>query len=139
MDNPFPTERDQKRRYLFDAVDSVRDVVSANADKAEDLRTLPQETVDALYETGLFKLKLPTELGGAEADPVTQIEVYEAMTRIDTSAGWALIIGAGSLGLAGGFLPDQAVKHIFVDDGGPKFAGSTAPPGSAVPQEPWCS
>ena len=67
---PFPADRAAKRDALLAAVESVRDVV------------------EAMQDAGLFRLKLPAELGGAEADPVTQIDVIEAMTRIYPSAGW---------------------------------------------------
>ena len=58
----------------------VREVLEAGADQSEEEGTLPQDSVDALYESGLFGLKLPAELGGAEADPVTQLEVIEALS-----------------------------------------------------------
>jgi len=87
MISVFPSEREAKRQVLFDAVDKVRDVLAAGADGAEHSATLPKATVEALYESGLLSLKLPAELGGAEADLITQLDVFEAVTRIDTSAG----------------------------------------------------
>ncbi|MCH8921520.1 MAG: zinc ribbon domain-containing protein [Planctomycetes bacterium] len=62
----------------MEAVEGVRDVVEASAMEAEELRTLPRKSVDAIYDAGLFSMKVPEVLGGAEADPVTQIEVVEA-------------------------------------------------------------
>ena len=72
------------------AVEKVRSTVLAGAPEAEANATLPASTVDALYQSGIFALKLPEELGGAEADPVTQLEVIEAVSRIDPSAGWCV-------------------------------------------------
>jgi hypothetical protein len=103
MISVFPTEREAKRQVLLDAVDEVRDVLAAGADAAEQMATLPKATVEALYESGLLFLKLPAGLGGAEADLVTQLDVFEAVTRIDTSAGWCLLIGSASLGRLGLF------------------------------------
>ncbi len=105
MISAFPTQREAKRKVLFDAVDAVRDTLIAGAAEAEQLGTLPKRTVDALYDSGLLFLKLPAELGGAEADLITQLDVFEAVTRIDTSAGWRLLIGSASLG-RGGAAPD---------------------------------
>ena len=82
----FPPGREEKRQVLLDAVAEVREVLEAGADQAEEDGTLPQASMDALYESGLLGLKLPAELGGAEADPVTQLEVIEALARIDTVA-----------------------------------------------------
>ena len=135
MTSKFPTDRKPKRKALLEAVEGVRDVVEASALEAEELRTLPRKAVDAIYDAGLFSLKVPEVLGGAEADLVTQIEVVEAMTRIDTSAGWTMMIGAGSLGLASAFLSEEAVPEVFADGRIPRFASSSRPSGTAVPAE----
>ena len=112
MQQQFPVEREEKRQALLQAVDSVRDILAAGADEAEALRTLPQSSVNALRDSGLFRLKLAAELGGAEADPVTQIEAIEAVSYIDPSAGWTLFIGAGGLSLCA-FYPDEAIQpHV---------------------------
>ena len=65
-----PTQRDEKRRALLDAVESVRETLEAGAEEPEEIATLPQASVDALDDSGLFALKLPEILGGAEADPM---------------------------------------------------------------------
>ena len=122
----FPSERHQKRRFLLEAVESVRDVVATSADESERLGTLAPDAVAAIRDAGLFKLKLPQTLGGAEADPVTQIEVIEALAYIDASAGWCVMIGATSIGQPGAFAGDEAVAEIFGDGRIPTAAGSTA-------------
>ena len=131
----FPKERSEKRRFLLDAVESVRDVVAASADESERLGTLAPDAVVAIRDAGLFKLKLPLSLGGAEADPVTQIEVIEALAYIDASAGWCVMIGATSIGQPGAFAGDDAVAEIFADGRIPTAAGSTALRGKAIPVE----
>jgi alkylation response protein AidB-like acyl-CoA dehydrogenase len=135
MISVFPTERGAKRQVLLDAVDEVRDVLAAGADEAEHIATLPKATVEALYESGLLSLKLPLQLGGAEADLVTQLDVFEAVTRIDTSAGWCLLIGSASLGRLGAFLPDEAIDRLFVDGRPPKTCGVAMRTGEAYPVE----
>ena len=104
MPPKFPTDRQEKRAVLLNAVEEVRDVLEAGADEAESLRTLPMSTVNALYDSGLLWLKLPAEFGGAEADLVTQLEVLEAISNIDTSAGWCTMIGASACSFPGAFL-----------------------------------
>ncbi len=131
----FPSERGEKRRFLLDAVESVRDVVAASADESERLGTLAPDAVAAIRDAGLFTLKLPQSLGGAEADPVTQIEVIEALAYIDASAGWCLMIGATAIGQPGAFAADEAVAEIFADGRIPTAATSTALRGKAVPVE----
>jgi alkylation response protein AidB-like acyl-CoA dehydrogenase len=125
-------DRAATRRALLDAVDRVRAVVAEGADEAERLRTLPAATVTALSDSGLLGLKLPAVLGGAEADPVTQIDVIEALTAIDPSAGWCLMVGATTTALPGVFLADEAMRVMFSDGAIPLAAGCYMPTGQAI-------
>lgn len=129
----FPVDRDEKRRALMEAVERVRPVLEAHAQESEDEGTLARASVEALYESGLFSLKLPQVLGGAEADAVTQLDVLEEVSRIDASAGWCLMIGAASLGILGAFLPDEALPEVFEGGVPPLTAGVFAPMGTAKP------
>ena len=129
----FPTDRKEKRRALMQAVGDVRQTLEANAQEGEETATLPKASADALYESGLLRLKLPHVLGGAEADLVTQLDVLEAVSAIEPSAGWCLMIGAASLGGVGAFLEGDAIDEIFVNGNPPRTAGVFAPFGTAVP------
>ena len=130
MTQKFPSERAEKRQALLQAVDSIRDILAAGADEAEALRTLPPASVAALRKSGLFALKLPAVLGGAEADPVTQIEVIEAVSYIDPSTGWSFFIGTGGGSLCA-FVPDAAIEQMFSGGRIPTLAGAIMP-GRAV-------
>jgi alkylation response protein AidB-like acyl-CoA dehydrogenase len=129
----FPAERAAKRAQLLGAVERIRDVVAAGAEEAERLRTLPPATVRALVDSGLLALKVPAALGGAEADPVTQLEVIEAVTRIDASTGWCLMVATTAVGLPAGFLPDEAVGRILAGGRVPPAAIAIMPTGTATP------
>ena len=133
MSAAFPTDRVAKRAHLLAAVERIRDVVAAGAEEAERLRTLPAATVRAPADSGLLALKVPESLGGAEADPVTQLEVLEALTRIDASAGWCLMVATTAVGLPAGFLPDEAVGQILAGGRVPPAAIAIVPGGSATP------
>ena len=131
----FPEERSEKRLFLLDAVESTRNAVAASAEESERIGTLAPVAVEAIRNAGLFTLKLPRPLGGAEADPVTQIEVIEALSYIDASAGWCLMIGATAIGQPGAFAEDEAVDEMFGDGRIPTAATSTALKGKAIPVE----
>ena len=122
----FPAERSAKLAALMRAVDSVRETLTAGVADAETGRTLPAASVRALRDAGLFALKVPLELGGAEADPVTQIEVIEALSYIDPSAGWCAFIGAGALCLTA-FLPEPAITRMWAGGRIPTAAGLVMP------------
>ena len=116
----FPSGHEEKRTALLAAVEGVRETVTSHADEAEAMATLPPATVEALMASGLLTLKLPAVLGGAEADPVTQVEVIETLSAMEPSAGWCTMIGATGIGLPAAFLAEEAIAHLF--------AGGTSPP-----------
>lgn len=126
-------DRDKTRAALLDAVDRIRPTLAACADEAEVLRALPEPAWRALHDEGLFRLKAPKELGGIEADPLLQVEVFEAVSYIDTSAGWNLMVGAGTLAMIAGWLPDAGIERFLVDGRLPRVAGGLIPSGTATP------
>ena len=128
----FPEEREAKRQALLDAVESLRGVILAGSDEAEATGTLPQTTVDALHEAGLFAYKSAKELGGAEADAMIQLEVVEAASRLDTALGRSIMIGSGTMSGMAAFLGDEAIREICVDGRFPRAAGAAAASGEAV-------
>ncbi|HLG12768.1 MAG TPA: acyl-CoA dehydrogenase family protein [Dehalococcoidia bacterium] len=119
----YPKDREALRLVLLDAVESVREAAEAGADEMERIGRLPESVVAALDASGLFGMKLPAELGGAEADPVTQIEVIEKMAGIEPSVGWCMFIGATSIGWPGAFLPDESIPRVFDSGHVPHVAG----------------
>ena len=127
----FPPERDAKRRVLLDAVASIADVLAAHRDESEELRTLAPASVQALHDVGLTRLKSPLEVGGAEADPVLQMDVIEAVTMIDPAAAWSMFISSAVTGGALARLPDEAVAEMLSGERFPFMAGSLRPGGEA--------
>ena len=114
------------RDDLIAGIRSHREQFEAAGDRAEDLRTLPNDAVATLRALGLFWLKTPAELGGTPLSPLDFSDVIEELAYIDTSTAWAAMIGAGCNGLAGGWLPEAGARRIF----GPEPSGS--PAGSAA-------
>lgn len=86
--------------------------------------------VRALRDGDLFAMTVPRALGGAECDPLGQLEVFEAMARADGAAGWSLMIGAMVAALAGAYLPDAGAARVFAG-GHPTCAGLLQPSGLA--------
>jgi alkylation response protein AidB-like acyl-CoA dehydrogenase len=96
------------------------------------LGRLNDATWDALRKTRLLRFLCPRELGGDEADPVTQLQVLEALARIDASTSWVVGNLAGASAFAGAFLPARSAERIFAN-GVPPMAGMNAPRGQAEP------
>jgi len=127
----FPKEPAEKRQALLAKIESLRETLEAGAAEGELTATLALSVVDALYDAGLFAIKLPVELGGAEADLVTQFEVIEALSYIDPSAGWCTMIGASGVGLLSAYLSDEAIARVFPGGRVPRSAGAFLPMGRA--------
>jgi alkylation response protein AidB-like acyl-CoA dehydrogenase len=94
-------------------------------------RRLPGELARAMAEAGLFALLVPRALGGLELDPLSAADVVEEASRIDGSAGWAVMIGAQSAWFAA-FLPAPVAEHV-VGRPAATLAGVLRPGGRAVP------
>jgi hypothetical protein len=119
----WPTEQAEKRQALLEGVHDTRGDIEANFQKSEDQDHLAQATADALFEAGLLGLKLPLELGGAEANPVTQMKVIAELAAIDTSAAWCTMVAVTSVGSAGAFLPYRGIDAVFVQGNHPMIVG----------------
>jgi 3-hydroxy-9,10-secoandrosta-1,3,5(10)-triene-9,17-dione monooxygenase len=62
--------------------------IRAGAAAAEEARTLPQETVDALLAAGLARILVPASCGGYGLSLDTWFEVVREIARADASHAW---------------------------------------------------
>ena len=116
----------------FHALSQLGRIARARALDTERLRTLHPEVVEALRASNLLGIAAPREVGGSGCDPLTQLEVYEATARHDSSAGWALMISATLAAFAGAYLDESAAAHVFEGKSIPPFAGHLSPSGVAT-------
>jgi alkylation response protein AidB-like acyl-CoA dehydrogenase len=130
--NEFPKEQAAKRTYLLDKVTSIAETLRASGPKSEELGTLAPEAVAALRDSGMFRLKLAYEMGGAEADPVTEMLVLENLAYHDFTSGWCTMVGATGIASLGTFLTPTGLAKVFTGDQIPTVAISFFPAGRAV-------
>jgi alkylation response protein AidB-like acyl-CoA dehydrogenase len=98
-----------------DALDRARALapqIAAAADEIERRRRLPEALVAALHEAGLFQMLLPRALDGAELDPLSFVQVTEALARVDASTAWVVCQTSGCSMTAAYLRPDVA-RRIF--------------------------
>jgi len=115
---------------LLDAVGQIEPVIRASAAEAERERRLPDAVTEAMRACGLYGLWCPQAFGGLEADPMTVFQVIEAVSRIDSAAGWNLQLST-AIDSFGAWFTDEGAKEIF---GQPDtiFAGGFFPSRRAV-------
>lgn len=132
MVETFPRERAAKRSMLLDAVSAISATLQASGPTSEELGTLAPEAVTALRDSGMFRLKLAHEMGGAEADPVTEMLVLENLAYHDMTSGWCTMVGATAVASMGTFLTPAGLAHVFKDKTIPTASISFFPAGRAV-------
>lgn len=109
----------------------AREAIAPLAERIEHERRMPREAVELLVASGAFKLLVPRDLGGADADASTYAAVLEEIARGDGSAGWCAMIGATS-GLMSRFLPADVAREIY-EAPEAVTSGVFAPMGRATP------
>ena len=121
------------RAQLLAAVDAQRERLAAQTAIDEAQGSLSPASVEALRACGALRMKLPTALGGLEADLVTQMAVLERLATINPAAAWCAMVGATSLAMPGAFLPDAGIARMFPNGQIPLGAIVVTPSGLATP------
>ena len=114
---------------LASDIEAIGDVLRASEDEAERGRHLPAAAVEAMRGANLFRLSSPRDVGGLETDPVTEMEVFAAVTRLSGSAGWNLFVGSLHTALPAAYVSDEAAAAMFGGDDWAVVAGQMAPMG----------
>jgi len=115
---------------LLRTVDKIEPVLRENTALGERICRLPDASMNAMKEAGLYRMWIPKTLGGLELDPMTVFEVLEAIARIDAAASWNLFMGITPT-LMGSWLSEDAASEIYSD--GLVMAGALFPPLPAAP------
>lgn len=116
---------------LLTVVQELAPDIAAAADQAERERRMSDELAFLFSESGLFRMSAPVGYGGRGLELSKQLEVIEAVARIDGSAGWCVMIASTTSVLAG-HLSDAVLGEVFGDDPLASACGVYAPKGSAV-------
>jgi 3-hydroxy-9,10-secoandrosta-1,3,5(10)-triene-9,17-dione monooxygenase len=116
---------------LMDRVRQVEPVIGEHRAWQEENRRMAPEVFDALSAAGLWAIYKPVELGGLECDPGIALSVFEEISRIEPSVGWAVANQAG-IDTFGTVLPEEGAKDAYADPRRP-VAGAWFPPGQATP------
>ena len=120
-------------RTTVERARALQPLIREHADAAQQNRRLSNEVVEALHDSGLFRMCLPKEFGGEEVDPWTTVETIEAISYADGSTGWNFMIGSETNGLAAGSMAKAHAEEIFGGNPRPRivFCGAAGPPGTA--------
>ena len=110
---------------------TIAPVALANAEKAEKLRRLPKENIDAILESELMPLMRPRRYGGYEADWMTHIDCVSEVARFCGSTGWCMsFLIQHQVYLS--FFPQEAQDRVYGEHPDPKIVTAFAPTGKVT-------
>ncbi len=109
---------------------AMRELIESQADAVDAGCTMTEPLVEAFDANNLFRLLVPAELGGYEADVPTIADVCEAIAYADGSVGWAYAQNIVVMSYAAYIDPDLAQDYANIR----AAAGMFAPIGTAVRQ-----
>lgn len=108
--------------------------LEGRAIETEELRRLPQQTVDDFASADLYQILVPERWGGHELEFAALADVVRTAAHGDTSSAWIL----GFYGIHNWMmclLPEQAQDEIFADRPYALAPATFAPNGVATPVE----
>ncbi|MFJ7219500.1 acyl-CoA dehydrogenase family protein [Amycolatopsis sp. NPDC098790] len=121
--------RDEIVRRTADLIPLLR----KNAQWAEDNRRIHEESIEALADAGVFKLRTPKRYGGYEADTRTLLEVATQMGIADGSTSWTASVYWIPTWMTCVF-PDAVQDEVFSTPD-VRVCGTLSPGGMAAPAD----
>ena len=112
-------------------VNSLVDRLRARAPETERLRRMHPDNLRDLTEAGVFRLAMPTDVGGHQADEDIVAEVLAQISRGCPSTGWMCTIMLIS-NVIPALLADEAADEIYATTD-LRITATIAPTGQAVP------
>jgi len=119
---------------MLKRAEAVAAIASECAEAGDREGRLAAPVVEAFHREGLLGMWVPRTLrGGAELAPLPSLQILEAVSYGDPSAGWVLMAASLATGTGGAYLGDEAVGQLFGHERLPVIAGQGTRPGTATP------
>jgi alkylation response protein AidB-like acyl-CoA dehydrogenase len=118
-----------------DRTDELLDIlpaIAALADRTEQERRVPPESIEMLKRAGAFKILQPKRFGGAEADLKRFYDVTAAIGGACTSTGWVFGVCGSHQWVVAQFA-ERAQRDVWEDAPETLVSGTYAPTGTAIP------
>jgi indole-3-acetate monooxygenase len=121
-----PTTSTPTVEGVFDAVSRLAPSIASRSAEIEAARRLPVDLVDQLIDAGCFAILLPPAYGGAGADLLTGLRLFERLAAVDGSVGWTVMIG-GVAWCDVSALPQASFDSLYAGRRRTIFAGAFNP------------
>jgi 3-hydroxy-9,10-secoandrosta-1,3,5(10)-triene-9,17-dione monooxygenase len=127
----LPSHAPRNAEGVLTEVNELVGVLRARAPETERLRRMHPDNLRQLTEAGVFRLAMPTDVDGYQADEDLIAEVLAQISRGCPSTGWMCTIMVVS-NLIPAFLTDEAADEIYATPD-LRITTTVAPTGQAVP------
>ncbi len=121
-----------KQTPMLERIESMREMLRAAGDEAQELRHLPAWAAKEMAANGFYRYALPKELGGEDVTAREQIENVELVSSIDGSVGWCTHINSEINGLVVRRM-DRALCDKVFDDWDALVCSGLGPPNGPNP------
>lgn len=123
-----PKPRSHPRLTYDQVMANARDLVpilEKRAAATEELRRLPDETMEDLYDAGLLRIYTPAAYGGLELEWPALPEAARIVGRVCPSTAWIIAVVGGHTAICGRF-PKALQDEIFADGPDQLFVTASA-------------
>jgi len=121
------------REQIVDRAAGLAGVLRKNAAWSEENRRLHDDTIEAMADAGLFKMRVPARYGGYECDTRTLVEVATELGKADGSAAWTASVYWIPTWMACMF-PDDVQDEVFSTPD-VRVCGTLSPSAIATPAD----
>ncbi|HLJ98680.1 MAG TPA: acyl-CoA dehydrogenase family protein [Streptosporangiaceae bacterium] len=121
------------REQLVKRASELVPMLQKHAAWSEENRRLHDETIEALADAGIFRMRVPARYGGYESDTRTLVEVATELGRGDGSAAWTASV-YWIPGWMVGMFPDHVQDEVFSTPD-VRVCGTLSPSAMAVPTD----
>ncbi|MEU4768533.1 acyl-CoA dehydrogenase family protein [Actinosynnema sp. NPDC023794] len=121
------------REQLVQRVSEVGPLLRGHAAWADENRRLHEESIEALADAGVFKMRVPKRYGGYESDTRTLVDVAAEIGRADGATAWVTSVYSIPTWMTCLF-PDETQDEVFSTPD-VRVCGTLSPTAMATPAE----
>ncbi|MDO1481848.1 acyl-CoA dehydrogenase family protein [Rhodococcus ruber] len=116
---------------IVERIRAIQPVLAKNSAQGEADRRVPDESITALEEVGVFKIAQPRRYGGYETSMRTMLDVSSAVAEADGGTSWVVTLCNVCAWITGLF-PEKAQDDVWAEAPDAKVSGVFAPTAEAV-------
>ena len=121
------------REELVQRASGLVPVLQKHAAWSEENRRLHEESIEALADAGVFRMRVPARYGGYESDTRTLVDVATELGRADGSTAWTASV-YWIPGWMACMFPDQVQDEVFSTPD-VRVCGTLSPSALALPAD----